>query len=196
MPCSAFQALVDYTGRMTRPRQVDACACCRAIISASAMQVDYASAALFLNISAHVSGASEVQVAWWQHPELRMKDGLDPRTQARAPPAQASLQDPALLPSAPLGCCMCVCVGFLSLLRLGCPGASRVAFHILMSIGCALLLVLAVWPDVIPSVSAGCGQIQPGMVVCRRARNGDHSPAEAGGCPAVSETGDHDSSLP
>ena len=49
------------------------------------MQVDYASAALFLNISAHVSGSSEAQVAWWQHPELRMKNGLDPRTQAGTP---------------------------------------------------------------------------------------------------------------
>ena len=45
------------------------------------MQVDYASAALFLNISMHVAGTSESQVAWWQHPELRMKAGLDPRTQ-------------------------------------------------------------------------------------------------------------------
>ena len=52
---------------------------------AAAVQVDYAQAALFLNISAHVSGSAEAQVAWWQHSELRMKLGLDPRTQARAP---------------------------------------------------------------------------------------------------------------
>lgn len=53
-------------------------------------QVDYASAALFLNISAHISGSAESQVAWWQHPELRMKAGLDPRTQARNLPSSAS----------------------------------------------------------------------------------------------------------
>ena len=47
----------------------------------ASLQVDYASAALFLNISMHVSGTSQSQVAWWQHPELRMKAGLDPRTQ-------------------------------------------------------------------------------------------------------------------
>ena len=46
------------------------------------MQVDYASAALFLNISMHVSGSSESPVAWWQYPELKMKAGLDPHTQA------------------------------------------------------------------------------------------------------------------
>lgn len=46
------------------------------------MQVDYASAALFLNISMHISGTSESPVAWWQHPELKMKAGLDPHTQA------------------------------------------------------------------------------------------------------------------
>ena len=46
------------------------------------MQVDYASAALFLNISMHVSGTSESHVAWWHYPELRMKAGLDPHTQA------------------------------------------------------------------------------------------------------------------
>ena len=50
-----------------------------------AVQVDYASAALFLNISMHVSGASESPVAWWQYPELRMKAGLDPHTQAGHP---------------------------------------------------------------------------------------------------------------
>ena len=58
--------------------------------SAAAVQVDYAQAALFLNISAHVSGSAEAQVAWWQHSELRMKSGLDPRTQAR-PPCSALL---------------------------------------------------------------------------------------------------------
>jgi hypothetical protein len=47
----------------------------------ASMQVDYARAALFLNISMHVSGALESQVTWWQHPEVRMKAGLDPRTQ-------------------------------------------------------------------------------------------------------------------
>ena len=52
------------------------------------MQVDYASAALFLNISMHVSGTSEAPVAWWQHPELRMKAGLDPHTQASRHAAQ------------------------------------------------------------------------------------------------------------
>lgn len=56
----------------------------------AAVQVDYAQAALFLNISAHVSGSAEAQVAWWQHSELRMKNGLDPRTQAR-PPCAAPL---------------------------------------------------------------------------------------------------------
>ncbi|CAL5229778.1 g13167 [Coccomyxa viridis] len=44
-------------------------------------KVDYASAALFLNISMHVSGSSESPVAWWQYPELKMKAGLDPHTQ-------------------------------------------------------------------------------------------------------------------
>ncbi|CAL8469510.1 g9051 [Coccomyxa elongata] len=40
-------------------------------------KVDYASAALFLNIS---SPASEA-LPWWSHPELKVHKGLDPRTQ-------------------------------------------------------------------------------------------------------------------
>ena len=46
-----------------------------------AWQVDYAAAVLFLNISMQAPG--EAQVPWWQHPEVKMKAGLDPRTQAR-----------------------------------------------------------------------------------------------------------------
>ena len=58
------------------------------------MQVDYASAALFLNISMHVSGTSQSNVAWWQYPELRMKAGLDPHTQAST---SISLQSSTML---------------------------------------------------------------------------------------------------
>ena len=58
------------------------------------MQVDYASAALFLNISMHVAGSSESPVAWWQHPELRMKAGLDPHTQASCCRALLCSADP------------------------------------------------------------------------------------------------------
>ena len=46
------------------------------------MQVDYGAAALFLNISMQAAGAlGSSLVPWWQHPEVTMKAGLDPRTQ-------------------------------------------------------------------------------------------------------------------
>ena len=38
---------------------------------------------LFLNISMQAPG--EALVPWWQHPEVKMKAGLDPRTQVRTP---------------------------------------------------------------------------------------------------------------
>jgi hypothetical protein len=44
-------------------------------------QVDYAKAALFLNISSQPSEA----LPWWSHPELRTHKGLDPRTQVTLP---------------------------------------------------------------------------------------------------------------
>ena len=90
------------------------------------MQVDYAQAALFLNISAHVSGSAEGQVAWWQHSELRMKNGLDPRTQARPPCAAVS--SPHLL--------SLYLFEILSFLHLGCPLAFRPASHMPMSVCC------------------------------------------------------------
>lgn len=44
-------------------------------------QVDYAKAALFLNISSQPSEA----LPWWSHPELKTHKGLDPRTQVTLP---------------------------------------------------------------------------------------------------------------
>lgn len=50
-------------------------------------QVDYAKAALFLNISSQPSEA----LPWWSHPELKVHKGLDPRTQARLRPSSITV---------------------------------------------------------------------------------------------------------
>ena len=129
------QSLDQGPGACAHPQSRHRCA--------AAVQVDYAQAALFLNISAHVSGSAEAQVAWWQHSELRMKAGLDPRTQARPPCA------------APLSTCLTCCVCGVSLQSPASelpPG-----WHYICQCASAAHLIFMSWPPGLTSLQ-GCTQ--------------------------------------